>query len=144
MIARLFVALLFARSAFLPAGASLPPACSQTGSTTICATFRDINFGISGCCECSTLNHIWEFPFGIFPFWDIFLLEFFPFSELLLVAVESLEVLNVVLVDDASELFAACGATQIVLVDIALKANDLAARGALDLKDLLELVLKIL
>ena len=30
MIARLFVALLFARSAFLPAGASPLPACSQT------------------------------------------------------------------------------------------------------------------
>ena len=35
MIARLFVALLFARSAFLPAGASPPPACSQTKRLTI-------------------------------------------------------------------------------------------------------------
>ena len=32
MIARLFVALLFARSAFLPAGASPLPACSQSGA----------------------------------------------------------------------------------------------------------------
>ena len=36
MIARLFVALLFARSAFLPAGASPPPACSPTGRATAC------------------------------------------------------------------------------------------------------------
>ena len=34
MIARLFVALLFARSAFLPAGASPLPACSQTSRVT--------------------------------------------------------------------------------------------------------------
>ena len=39
MIARIFVALLFARSAFLPAGASPPPACSQT-SRAPCCRFR--------------------------------------------------------------------------------------------------------
>ena len=45
MIARLFVALLFARSAFLPAGASPLPACSQASALPI-APHLDVNFYI--------------------------------------------------------------------------------------------------
>jgi len=135
-----------------------------------------VDFGITGCCECSTLYHIWDtplfrgdFPFGMTPWnyspestpwnyspeltpWNYSLellpeinsLELLLEKLLLILAVDCLEVSNIVFLDDASELFAACRATEIFLVDITFKADDLAARGAFNLEDLLELVFQIL
>ena len=122
-----------------------------------------VDFGITGCCECSTLNHIWNTPLfrGDFPFGNgslellpgikslewllgINSLELLLRKLLLILAVDCLEVGNIVFLDDASELFAACGATEVFLVDITFKADDLAARGAFNLEDLLELVFQIL
>ena len=51
--------------------------------------------------------------------------------------------LEVFLIYNASELFVACGANQILGIDALVEANYLAARGALDLKVLVILVVTV-